>query len=146
MADETMLERRLDRAVARAAKPRGAAILIASATTAITVGAGFVMTLVDDKNFPSMGLGIWWAAQTVTTVGYGDAVPTTVVGRLVAVFIMLVGIGFLTVITAAITSTFVSRGPARGVDPETATVVEHLRQLDTRLERIEVALGRSSSP
>jgi hypothetical protein len=60
---------------------------------------------------------------------------------------MLFGIGFLTVITASITSTFVSRSrrEQRPSDAETATV-EQLRRLDKRLEQIEAALRRSSSP
>jgi voltage-gated potassium channel len=147
MADETRLERRLDAAVAHATTPRGAAIVIATTSTVITVAAGLAVTLVDRDNYPSIGSGLWWAAQTVTTVGYGDNVPTTLAGRLVAVLVMLLGIGFLTVITASITSTFVSRSrrePARsGADAETA---EQLRQLDRRLERIEAALARFSSP
>ena len=109
MADETKFERRLDRAVARASTPRGAAIVIATASTVITVGAGLLMTLVDRENFPSIGSGLWWAVQTVTTVGYGDNVPTNLAGRLVAVLVMLLGIAFLTVITASITSSFVAR-------------------------------------
>ena len=147
MADATRLERRLDKALARATTPRGAAIVIATVSTVMTVGAGTVMTVLDHENFPSIGLGLWWAAQTVTTVGYGDIVPTTLAGRLVAVFIMLVGIGFLTVITAAITSTFVSRS-RRDQAPSAAdaALAEQFRQLDSRLERIEAALGRSSSP
>ena len=96
-------------AVARATTPRGAAIVIASVSTAITLGAGIVMTVADHQNYPSIGSGLWWSVQTVTTVGYGDNVPMTLAGRLVAVLVMLVGIGFLTAITAAITSTFVSR-------------------------------------
>ena len=109
MADATRLERRLDSAVARATTPRGAAIVIATVSTVMTVGAGILMTVVDHENYPSVGSGLWWAVQTVTTVGYGDNVPTTLAGRLVAALVMLFGIGFLTVITAAITSTFVSR-------------------------------------
>ena len=146
MGDSTRLESRLDRAVARATTPRGAAIVIAAASTAITVIAGLVMTLVDRDNFPSIGSGLWWAAQTVTTVGYGDDVPTNVGGRLVAVLVMLFGIGFLTVITASITSTFVSRA-RRDQTPSAAeaATAEQLRRLDSRLERIEAALSRSSS-
>ena len=145
MTDATRLERRLDRALARAATPRGAAIVIATVSTVMTVGAGTVMTVVDHDNYPSVGSGLWWAVQTVTTVGYGDDIPMNLAGRLVAVLVMLLGIGFLTVVTASITSTFVSRSRHEPSDAETA-MAEQLRQLDSRLERIEAALGRSSSP
>ena len=146
MADDTRLERRLDTAVARATTPRGAAIVIATVSTAITVGAGSLMTVFDHENYPSVGSGLWWAVQTVTTVGYGDNVPVTLAGQLVAVLVMLLGIGFLTVITAAITSTFVSRSRREQAqsDAETA-MAEQFRQLDSRLERIEAALRRPSS-
>jgi voltage-gated potassium channel len=143
MPDETRVEKRLDRALARASTPRGAAILIATISTAITVASGIAVTLVDQDQFPSIGSGLWWAVQTVTTVGYGDNVPGTLPGRLVAVLVMLFGIGFLTVITAAISSTFVAR--SRAVPTETpAVTAEDLRRLDSRLERIEAALDRSS--
>ena len=144
MAEESRLERQLDRAVARAATPRGAAIVIATASTVMTVVAGLLMTVLDSENFPSIGSGLWWAVQTVTTVGYGDYVPTSLAGRLVASLVMLLGIGFLTVITASITSTFVSRSRRDPSDAD-AAMAEQLRQLDSRLERIEAALSRSSS-
>jgi voltage-gated potassium channel len=147
MADESRLERRFDRAVARATTQRGAAAVIATVSSAMTVVAGLLMTVVDGENFPTIGAGIWWAVQTVTTVGYGDNVPTNLAGRLVAVLVMLLGIGFLTVVTASITSTFVARlhraETPRGAETATA---EQLRQLDSRLERIEAALSRASSP
>ena len=136
MADENRLEKRLDRAVARATTPRGAAGVIATISTVITVAAGFLVTIVDHENFPTLGSGLWWAVQTVTTVGYGDNVPENVAGRLVAVLVMLLGISFLTVITASITSTFVAR--SRRAQPST----DQLRQLDERLARIEAALTR----
>jgi voltage-gated potassium channel len=145
MADATRLERRLDKAVARATTPRGATIVIATVATLMTVGAGLLMTAVDRDNFSSVGSGLWWSVQTVTTVGYGDNVPTTLTGRLVAVLVMLLGIAFLTVITASITSTFVSRSRHERSDTDTA-MTEQFRQLDSRLERIEAALNRSSSP
>jgi voltage-gated potassium channel len=141
MQEETRLERRIDRAVDRATTPRGAAVVIAGVSTVITLAAGVLMTLVDRESFPSIGTGLWWAVQTVTTVGYGDHVPETVAGRLLAALVMLFGIGFLTVITAAITSTFVAR--SRG-QVATAATVEAFRQIDSRLERIEAALRDSS--
>ena len=109
-------------------------------STVITFAAG-LMTFVDRENFPSIGSGLWWAVQTVTTVGYGDHVPTTVAGRLVAASVMLFGIGFLTVITAAITSTFVAQSRR---EVASAATVEQFRQIDQRLERIEAALTDSS--
>ena len=140
MAHETRFERRLDRALARATTPRGAVVVIASATTAITLGAALLMTVVDQDNFPSVGSGLWWAIQTITTVGYGDDVPTTVAGQLVAALVMLLGIAFLSVITAAITSTFVSR-PRPEQGPAAAdTAPEELRQMREQLDRIEAAL------
>jgi voltage-gated potassium channel len=117
--------------------------VIAAASTAVTFGAGLLMTVLDHESYPSVGSGLWWAVQTVTTVGYGDHVPGNVVGRLVAAAVMLFGIGFLTIITAAITSTFISRSRLEqlrsGVQPATA---EQLRQVTERLERIEAALTR----
>jgi voltage-gated potassium channel len=149
MARESRLERRLDRAVARVTTPRGAAVVIATASIGVTFASAILMTIADRKNYPSIGSGLWWAVQTVTTVGYGDHTPVTISGRLVAAFVMLVGIGFLTVITAAITSTFVSR-TARGQassDVEVATA-QQLRdvdaRLDSRLARIEAALTDSA--
>jgi voltage-gated potassium channel len=141
MQDQTRLERRLDRTLARATTPRGAAVVIATASTVATIAAGLLMTVVDHESFPSIGSGLWWAAQTVTTVGYGDHVPANFAGQLTAVLVMLFGIGFLTVITAAITSTFVAR--SRG-QVATAATVEAFRQIDRRLERIEAALKDSS--
>ena len=67
------------------------------------------MTAIDHKNFTTLGQGLWWSVQTVTTVGYGDLVPTNASGRLVAALVMLLGLAFLAVITAAITSSFVAR-------------------------------------
>jgi voltage-gated potassium channel len=143
---ETRLERQLETAVHRAVTPRGAAVVIASASIAITVASALLMTIADRENYPSFGSGLWWAIQTTTTVGYGDNVPTTFAGRSIAAVVMMFGIGFLTVITAAITSTFVARSrlEQKRADPEAPTV-EHLHRLDSRLERIEAALSERSS-
>jgi voltage-gated potassium channel len=139
MAHGTRLERRLDKILARATTPRGAGVVIATVSTSITVAAGLLMAVLDRDNFPSLGSGLWWAVQTVTTVGYGDNVPTTVAGQLLAALVMLLGIGFLTVITAAITSTFVGRSRQPSSEADTPTA-EQLRQINERLERIEAAL------
>ena len=147
MANETPLERWLDRAIARAQTPRGGATVIATVTTIATVGCGLLMTAIDHKNFTTLGQGLWWSVQTVTTVGYGDVVPTNASGQLVAALVMLLGLAFLAVITAAITSSFVARATeaARvtggGAAPATANDV---REINRRLDRVEALLRERS--
>jgi voltage-gated potassium channel len=146
MESETRAERRLERWLARATTPRGAAIVIAVVTTSITVCAGLLMTAIDSTNFPSLGGGLWWAIQTVTTVGYGDHVPNTAAGQIVAALVMLLGIGFITVITASITSAFVERSRQKlGAGRDAVATAEQLQKteqrIDARLERIEAALN-----
>jgi voltage-gated potassium channel Kch len=144
MPGEGRFERRLDKWVVRATTPKSAALVIASVTTVMTIATGLLMTVIDHDNFPSVGGGLWWAIQTVTTVGYGDAVPGTLIGRLVAALVMLLGIGFITVTTALITSSFVARaGPqshAGGGGPAADPSAEQLARIEERLERIEAAL------
>lgn len=137
--EETRVERRMDRWLARAATPRGAATVIASVTTVITIGAGLLMTAIDHDRYPTLGSGLWWAVQTVTTVGYGDRVPESPSGQIVAALVMLLGISFVTVITAAITSAFITRRQGE-VRSEAAADDERLRRIEERLERIEAAL------
>jgi voltage-gated potassium channel len=145
MQHQTRLERRLDRQLARATTPRGAAVVIATASTAITIASGLLMTVIDHKNFTSLQSGLWWAVQTVTTVGYGDKVPTNLAGRLTAALVMLFGIGFLTIITAAITSSFMERSRIEHARSDASSpTAEQLRQIEQRLERIEAALTRSA--
>jgi voltage-gated potassium channel len=147
MEKETRFERWLERALARAQTPRGGAEVIATITTIATVVCGLLMTTIDHKNFTTLGEGLWWSVQTVTTVGYGDHVPTNVTGRLVASLVMLLGLAFLSVITAAITSSFVARATeeqarrAGGAAPAT----EHdVRGINERLDRLEALLRERS--
>ena len=141
MSEETRLERRLEGNLSRASTPRGAAIVIASVTTSITVIAGLMMSIIDHDNFPTLGSGLWWAVQTVTTVGYGDHVPSNRGGQYVAAAVMLLGIGFVTVITASITGAFVERSRRQeGAKADAAPAVEQLAEIIARLERIEAGM------
>ncbi len=117
-----------------------AAQIIASVTVSITIISGVLMHFTDPKTYPNIGDGLWWAIQTVTTVGYGDLVPTSTTGRLVAALVMIVGIGFLTVITAAITSAFVESARRRLQGTETDTLAAKLDQIASRLDAIEAGL------
>ena len=119
---------------------RRAARIIASVTVSITIISGVLMHFTDEKTYPTIGDGLWWAIQTVTTVGYGDLVPTSTAGRLVAALVMVIGIGFLTVVTAAITSAFIESARRRLQGTETDTLTAKLDQIGARLEVIEASL------
>jgi voltage-gated potassium channel len=119
---------------------RRAARIIASFTLSATIIAGVLIHFTDKQNFPSIGDGLWWAVQTVTTVGYGDLVPTSTSGRLIAALVMIGGIGFLTVITATITSIFIENARRHIEGTESDVVSAKLDQIRVRLDMIETAL------
>ena len=124
---------------------RNAADLIVIATAMVVVVGGVLMRLLDHREYPNIGRGLWWAMQTVTTVGYGDVTPKHPIGRIVGVGVMLEGIAFLTITTAVITSTFVARAQAERSDAEHEENVEVLRRLDElneRFDRLEARLGK----
>jgi voltage-gated potassium channel Kch len=90
-------------------RPRDAAILIIIVWLLAIAIFGIVEHLVEPKTFPTVWLGMWWALVTVTTVGYGNVVPVSTAGRIIASFLLLGGLAFLTVIIAMITGGFVAR-------------------------------------
>ena len=117
-----------------------AAGIIASVTVLAMIIGGVAIHFTDPQNFPDIGDGLWWAVQTVTTVGYGDLVPTSTTGRLVAAAVMVIGIGFLTVITASITSAFVEAARRRIEGIRTDALSAKLDQISARLDTIEAGL------
>jgi voltage-gated potassium channel len=132
---------------------RTAAGVIVTATAIVVVGGGLLMRLLDHDEYSNIWVGMWWALQTVTTVGYGDVTPKHTSGRIVASFVMLEGIAFLTIIIAAITSTFVARATeerekaeeAKG-ETEEQRLEAKLDDLSVRLDRLETLLTRQNSP
>jgi voltage-gated potassium channel len=115
---------------------------VAVATGLLVVVAGFGMSVADAEKFPNPWLGIWWAVTTVTTVGYGDVVPSTVGGRVVAGLLMLTGIGFLSLLTATIASSFVATDVGEPVEEQEAGMREALQRIEQRLAAIESHLQR----
>ena len=132
----------------------GAWRAVAIITATVTVVGGVLVRITDPDNFANVWEGLWWAIQTVTTVGYGDVVPTTVAGRIVAALVMIIGIGFITVTTAAIASAFVEaarqrravsddavEGEIRSLRAEIATLTREIRDL-----RAAVGQGPGAGP
>lgn len=117
-----------------------AARMIASATIFVTIVGGVLIHVTDPKSFPNVGDGLWWAIQTVTTVGYGDLVPKSATGRIVASLVMIVGIAFLTVVTAVITSAFIETARRRIEGAAASVVGAKLDRIAARLDAIEAGL------
>lgn len=69
--------------------------------------AAFVVTVIDEQDFPDFGTAAWWAIVTVGTVGYGDVVPHTGWGRVVGSVVIVFGVTFIAFLTAVVTSLFV---------------------------------------
>jgi voltage-gated potassium channel len=85
--------------------------------------------------------GIWWAVTTVTTVGYGGLEPHTDSGRIIASAIMLVGIGFVALLTAFIADRFIA-----GQEAKEDQILAELREIRAKLERLEARQESSPSP
>jgi voltage-gated potassium channel len=122
--------------------PARAGWAIASATAVVTVACGLVIRVVDPADFDTVGQGMWWAVQTVTTVGYGDIVPAHTGGRVIGAILMLSGIGFLTVVTAVVTAAFLETVRRRMGDPGHTEVLAKLDDLSERLQALESSLRR----
>lgn len=78
----------------------------------------------DEGNIDDLATALWWAMTTVTTVGYGDAYPTTPAGRGIAVFLMIVGITLFGMLTATLASFFVRNPDAASIDDVLAELTE----------------------
>lgn len=140
---ERWIERRIER---KGLRPRDAAYVIAVFWTVAVVVFGVLERIVDPKTFHSVWLGMWWAVETVTTVGYGDIVPDQTIGKLIGAFLMLGGLSLLAVVTAAITSGFVSR--AQGGDRRTGDdpVMLKLGELTAEVQGLKGELERLRGP
>ncbi len=91
---------------------------------------------------PTAWDGIWWAITTMTTVGYGDLYPETTAGRLVAIGVMVIGIGFLSMLIGATAERFLGAEEAKSTDGD---VLTEIRALNERIARLEARLDDRST-
>ena len=147
-----LVRRRLDAFLRAPLSVRNAMGVIVAATLVSVLVGGVLIRVVDPEEFPDLGTGMWWALQTVTTVGYGDVTPKNTSGRFVGALFLMEAIAFVTIVTAVITSSFVERARQQQVaDTETAEaagaeqLAAQLAEISARLERIERALDSAGS-
>ena len=110
----------------------------------IVVGGGVVFVAVEPGQNLSTWDGLWWAAETVTTVAYGDIYPTTSLGRIVATVVMIAGIGFVALLTGALAQRFLygeSTDTTPKPGPDQADVMRKLDDLSDQIAELQKALG-----
>jgi voltage-gated potassium channel len=129
------MEERVQRAIERLTIFR-AVRMVALVALSLAFVAAVLERLID----PAMGDfadALWWAIVTVTTVCYGDVIPTSTSGKVIASFLMVAGVSAIPITTSLVVSVFVSRAQAQ----QRAHDAELQAELMARLERIEQALA-----
>ena len=121
-------------------RPRYAAYVIVVSWSIGVVVFGVVERLVDPGTFDNIWLGMWWAIQTVTTVGYGDVVPGSTAGKVIATCLMLGGLSLFAVVTGAITSAFVAERQKVAADADP----DEILALTEAIGRLAVAEPRAA--
>jgi voltage-gated potassium channel len=114
---------------------RDAALL----TMLVVLAGGVAFSEVESDQHLSAWDGVWWAMSTITTVGYGDVTPATTTGRVIAIVVMVAGIGFVALLTASIAQRFmVHEASAERADASRdEEILQEIRALHARLDGIE---------
>ena len=122
---------------------RDAAVL----TLIAVLGSGAAFAAIEEDQDLHPWDGVWWAVQTVTTVGYGDTPVTTDAGRILAICLMAIGIGFVAVLTAAAAERFVRSREAEAQDRAERQAIEERAQEQRRAieDRLDQIIARLDS-
>ena len=149
LAREARIQDRFRRRAAQAIADGRVFRYLVGSTIVLTVASGVLVWIIDRQDFPTLGDALWGALVTLATVGYGDIVPHGAWGRVVGSVVIVMGVTFLSVLTAVVTSYFVSAeqekrieeaGALRGDEDEATQALLH--EIDDRLKTLEERLSR----
>lgn len=126
----------------------GKAVASALMATILIVWVGSLMMLSAERGasgaeITSFADAIWWSFETITTVGYGDFVPVTWTGRIIATLVMLVGISVLGVVSAGLAATLVKQNAAPPVPTPADEVLKELAELKQMVAALQSQLAGS---
>jgi voltage-gated potassium channel len=119
----------IERRIRKIADARSITLALAMTFIGLAVVGAIAIRFLDEDSFPTFGTAFWWALQTVTTVGYGDVVPTGTTGKVIGSIEMVLGVSFISFLTAGVTSAVVQRAQERRQQEQH----EHVREDDQRL-------------
>src|SRR5215204_3334783 len=128
------LERRVTTALLTLTLRKAVGVIVSVAAVLAFTAAVLVHTI--DPAIGTFGNALWWAVATVTTVGYGDVVPTSGAGRVVAAALMLTGLGLIPLITSVVVSILVSQRNREARAEQTRDLDEILRRLEAVDQRL----------
>jgi voltage-gated potassium channel len=131
-----LLERQLTGRLASLTLRSALALIVGLAALLATITA--VLEWLIDPAFDSLGEALWFAVTTVSTVGYGDYVPRSGAGQIVAAGLMLAGLALIPLITSVVVSTLVAQRNREDRDRvlrQLDVILERIDELDRRLER-----------
>jgi voltage-gated potassium channel len=94
-------------------KGKGGELIILAGVSGISIIFGGLAVVIAElnnsaSNIKNLSDGVWWAIATITTVGYGDYYPVTPLGKIIASFVMFIGLAFLTSFAGLLSSTLIA--------------------------------------
>lgn len=121
-----------------------ARLLVMGASVLVLCGIGFYWL---DPEVKTIHDGLWLAFSTAATVGYGDIVPSSTASRIFSVFVVLLGYGLLSLVTASIAAMFVGTQERKVEQDILRDMHREMRELRHELDRLrhEIQLQRPAS-
>ena len=132
----------IERRIRKIADARSITLALSTTFLGLALAGGVAIRFFDESSFPTFGQAIWWALQTVTTVGYGDVVPAGSAGKVIGGIEMILGVSFISFLTAGVTSVIVQRAQDRRHAEERARMELEFQRLAGALEDVRAAIGR----
>lgn len=131
----------IERRIRKIANARSITLALAATFVGLAVAGAIAIRFLDEKSFPTFGSAFWWALQTVTTVGYGDVVPSGATGKVIGSIEMVLGVSFISFLTAGVTSAVVQRSQDKRQEEQHEQMRQDTERLALALSEIRTAIA-----
>src|SRR4051794_20865092 len=131
----------IERRIRKIANARSITLALATTFVGLALGGAVAIRLLDEDSFPSFGLAVWWALQTVTTVGYGDVVPSGATGKAIGSIEMVLGVSLISFLTAGVRSVVVQRPQDKGHEGDGVQAAHAVQRLVDTLDEVRSAIA-----
>ena len=130
----------IERRIRKIANARSITLALAMTFVGLSLAGAVAIRFLDEESFPSFGIAVWWALQTVTTVGYGDVIPAGSTGKVIGGIEMVLGVSFISFLTAGVTSAVIQRSQDKRHEEERVREMQDLQRLVETLGEIRTAI------